>query len=226
MRGFSRALYDRLDLRCTGMEFATEMIIKASLRGAATAETPITLYRDGRVSHRPHLRTFRDGWRTLRLFLVYSPRWLFLVPGMMLIFFGLLGYALALPATRLAGMTLDVHTLLVASLALLLGYQTLLFSVFAKTFVIAERLLPPDPRLERAAAIVSLERGLLVGLGALVVGLGFIAQVAWSWRAQNFGPLDYPATMRVVIPGVTMAALGFQTILSSFFISLLGLRRL
>jgi hypothetical protein len=226
MRGFSRALYDRLDLRCTGMEFATEMIIKAILRGAATTETPITLYRDGRVSHRPHLRTFRDGWRTLRLFLVYSPRWLFLVPGLVLICLGLLGYALALPAARLAGMTFDVHTLLVASLALLLGYQTLLFSVFAKTFAIAERLLPPDRRLERAAAIVTLERGLLVGVAALAIGLGFIAQVAWSWRAQSFGPLDYPATMRVVIPGVTMAALGFQTILSSFFISLLGLRRL
>ena len=226
MRGFSRALYDRLDLRCTGMEFATEMIIKASLRGAATSETPITLYRDGRVSHRPHLRTFRDGWRTLRLFLVYSPRWLFLVPGLALICFGLLGYALALPAARLAGMTFDVHTLLVASLALLLGYQTLLFSVFAKTFAIGERLLPPDPRLERAASVVNLERGLLIGVAALAVGLGFIAQVAWSWWAQSFGPLDYPSTMRVVIPGVTMTALGFQTILSSFFVSLLGLRRL
>ena len=165
MRGFSRALYDRLDLRCTGMEFATEMIIKANMHAAAIAEIPITLHPDGRVSGRPHLRTIRDGWRTLRFFLIYSPRWLFLVPGFTLTFVGLMGYALALPGVRVSGASFDVHTLLVASLSLLLGYQTVLFGVFAKTFALAERLIPPDSRMDRLFAVVTLERGPAVRRG-------------------------------------------------------------
>src|SRR5262250_443097 len=124
MRGFTRELYDRLDQRCTGMEFATEMIIKASLYGEKIAEVPITLHPDGRKAHKPHLKTFRDGWRTLRFFLLYSPRWLFLMPGLLLVLVGLIGYALALPGITLAGMTLDAHSLLFASLAILCGCQS------------------------------------------------------------------------------------------------------
>ena len=128
-----------------GMEFATEMIIKASLRGEKFAEVPITLHRDGRVSHPPHLRTLRDGWRTLRFYLIYSPKWLFFVPGLVLALVGLLGYGLTVPGLTFGGVRFDVHTLLVASLALLLGYQTALFALFAKTFAISERLVPPIP---------------------------------------------------------------------------------
>lgn len=225
LRGFTRVLYDRLDLRCTGMEFATEMIIKASLYGERIAEVPITLRPDGRRSHPPHLKTFRDGWRTLRFFLLYSPRRLFLVPGLALIGLGLLGYGVALPGVTLSGITFDAHTLLFASLALLCGYQSLLFALLAKTFAVSERLMPPDPRLRRLLRVLTLERGLLVGAMALLVGLGLLLGAVNQWRSVDFGRLNYAHTMRWAIPGATLTALGFQTVLSSFFVSILLLRR-
>jgi glycosyltransferase involved in cell wall biosynthesis len=225
LRGFTKELYDRLDQRCTGMEFATEMIIKAGLFGARIAEVPIMLYPDGRKAHPPHLRTVRDGWRTLRFFLIYSPRWLFFYPGVLLMLAGILGYAVAMPGVAIRGVTFDAHTLLFASLALLMGYQSILFAVFAKTFAIRERLLPEDPRLLRFYRLIPLETGLLVGFGAFFIGLLLLLAAVNQWRVQHFGPLDYAHTMRWVIPGVTLAALGFQTILSSFFISILGMHR-
>lgn len=225
MRGFTRKLYDELDQRCTGMEFATEMLIKSTLRGARIDEVPITLHPDGRTSHGPHLRTFRDGWRTVRFFLMYSPRWLFLWPGLLLIAAGALGYALALPGARIGAAELGVHTLLVASLAVLLGYQSILFAIFSKTFAITTGLIPRDPRLERFYEHATLERGIVLGVAALLGGLALIAVPASRWAAQGFGPLVYPDTLRWVIPGVTLAALGFQTILSGFFVSILGMSR-
>ena len=225
MRGFTRALYMRLDLRCTGMEFATEMIVKASLAKARITEVPIRLHPDGRRSHGPHLRTFRDGWRTVRFLLMYSPRWLFLIPGATLIALGLLGYLLALPGFVLGGVAFDAHTLLVASLAILLGYQSILFAIFSKTFAIAEGLMPEDPRMNRLYELATLERGLLVGVGAFAAGLGLLAGALARWWQVEFGALDYASTMRLVVPGVTLAALGFQTVLSSFFTSILGMRR-
>jgi glycosyltransferase involved in cell wall biosynthesis len=225
MRAFSKDLYNRLDLRCTGMEFATEMIIKASLQGARMAEVPITLHRDGRQTHAPHLKTFRDGWRTLRWFLLCTPRWLFLTPGLGLILLGLLGYAVALPGVTIAGATLDAHTLLFASMFILCGYQSILFALFAKTFAVTEGLLPPDKRLNRFFELVNLEKGLLASGLAMAAGIVLLAIAVQEWRLAHFGRLDYAKTMRVVIPGVTLVALGFQTVLSSFFVSLLGMRR-
>jgi hypothetical protein len=225
LRGFTKELYERLGQRCTGMEFATEMIIKASLQGARILDVPVTLHPDGRRAHAPHLRTFRDGWRTLRFFLLFSPRWLFLVPGSVLILLGLAGYALAMPGTRIRGVSFDAHTLLFASLALICGYQAIVFAVFTKIFAIAEGLLPPDPRLMRVFQRVDLEIGLLAGAGAMVVGLGLLAAAINQWRLARFGPLEYAETMRWVIPGVTLTTLGFQTILSSFFMSVLGMKR-
>lgn len=225
LRGFTKQFYDELKLRCTGMEFATEMILKSSLFGRKIAEVPITLHPDGRKAHAPHLRTFRDGWRTLRFFLLYSPRWLFWLPGLVLILLGLLGYALAMPATRVLGVTLDAHTLLFASLAILVGYQSALFAIFAKTFAIAEGLLPMDRRVERFYRVATLERGLLIGAGALLAGTVLLGIAVNAWRVAGFGPLDYASTMRWVIPGVTLATLGVQTILGSFFASVLGMAR-
>jgi glycosyltransferase involved in cell wall biosynthesis len=225
MRGFTKAHYERLDQRCTGMEFATEMIIKSSLHDVRIAEVPITLHPDGRKSHGPHLRTFRDGWRTLRFFLLYSPRWLFLLPGLVLVLAGLLGYALVLSGATVLGAKLDAHTLLVASLSLLMGFQSVLFALFSKTFAISVGLMPEDSRLDRFYEYATLERGLLIGGVALVVGVGLIAGTALHWQSTGFGPLDYPRSMRWVIPGVTLAALGFQTILSGFFVSILGMSR-
>lgn len=225
MRGFTKELYERLDQRSTGMEFATEMIIKASLFGARVAEVPITLRPDGRTAHLPHLKTFRDGWRTIRLFLICSPRWLFLVPGGLLILLGSIGYGIAMPGLTFAGVAFDAHTLLFSSMALLCGYQAILFAVLSKMFGIRERLLPPDPRFEHLFRFATLEKALVVALAALVGAAFLLVGAVLQWREVDFGPLDYSSTMRRVIPGVTMAVLGFQTVLSSFFVSILGMRR-
>ncbi len=225
LRGFTKAMYERLDQRCTGMEFATEMIIKASLCGEKIAEVPITLYPDKRTSHAPHLKTFRDGWRTFRYFLMCSPRWLFVVPGGVFIAFGLLGYLVAMPGLRIGHSTFDAHTLLFASLAILCGYQCILFAIFAKTFATTEGFLPPDRHLERFFEVVNLEKGLVVAALAVLAGGSLLLVAVWQWWLTGFGHLDYARTMRFVVPGATLVALGFQTVFSSFFVSLLGMRR-
>src|SRR5262245_4212939 len=225
LRGFRKEFYNRLDQRCIGMEFATEMIIKAGIFGANVAEIPITLWPDGRKSHPPHLRTFRDGWRTLRFYLTYSPRWLFLYPGILASLIGLVGYAVALPATSFRGVTFDAHTLLFASLAILCGYQSITFAVLTKFFAIGEGLLPEDPRLTRLCKVANLEKGLLVGAGMLVAGIALLLVSINQWRLRDFGRLDYAETMRWVIPGVTLTVLAVQTVLNGFFASILGMRR-
>jgi glycosyltransferase involved in cell wall biosynthesis len=225
LRGFTRDLYDRLDQRCTGMEFATEMIIRAAMYRARIEEVPITLWPDGRKSHPPHLRTLRDGWRTLRSYLTYSPRWLFLYPGMICAFLGLLGYGIAMPGLTVGGITFDANTLLFASLAILVGYQSIMFAVLTKLFAIGEGLLPPDPRITKFFKSVNLERGLLLGAVALVFGAALLLDAVDQWRLVNFGRLDYARTIRWVIPGVTLTVLGFQTVLNSFFASILRMRR-
>jgi len=225
MRAFRRDFYESLDQRCTGMEFATEMIIKASLYQAKIAEVPISLHPDGRRSHPPHLRTFRDGWRTLRFFMMYSPRWLFLFPGSFLLLLGTLGYALALPGTTIGRVHIDVHTLLFASLALLCGHQAILFAFFTKTFAISEGLHPPDPRLERIMERFSLESGVALGLLAIAVGLVLLGGAVDQWLRVDFGNLEYRHTMRWVIPGATLTALGLQSFLGSFFVGILRMQR-
>ena len=225
MRGFSRGLFERLELRCTGMEFAVEMIVKSSLRRERIAEVPITLSPDGRKSHAPHLKTFRDGWRTLRFFLMFSPRWLFLYPGVLFVLAGLVGYSLALPGVSLGGVTFDAHTLLFATLAIIVGYQAILFAIFTKTFAMAERLMPEDPRMMRFFELVYLERGIALSMFSILAGASLLLLAVNHWRLARFGALDYAETMRLVIPGATLVALGFQTLLSSFFVSILGMAR-
>jgi glycosyltransferase involved in cell wall biosynthesis len=225
LRGFTKEFYQRLNQRCTGMEFATEMIIKASLFREKISEVPITLHRDGRKSHAPHLKTFRDGWRTLRFFLMYSPRWLFVIPGALLILLGLIGYTLAMPGARLGRVTFDAHTLLFSSLAIICGYQSILFAVFTKTFAVGEGLMPEDRYYNWFFRVANLERGIIIAGGAMLLGLTLLLAAVNEWRLVDFGHLEYAKTMRLVVPGVTLTALGFQTILSSFFVSILGLRR-
>ena len=225
LRGFTKSLYNRLHLLCPGMEFATEMIIKACLWGEKITEVPITLYPDGRKSHPSHLNTLRDGWRTLRFFMMYSPRWLFVIPGALLILLGLVGYGLAMPAVTLGGVTFDAHTLLFASLSILCGYQSILFAIFTKTFAIREGLMPEDLRMNRFFKVMNLERGLILASAALLIGLTLLLAAVFQWQATDFGQLDYTHTMRWVIPGATLTALGFQTILSSFFVSILGMAK-
>jgi len=221
LRGFRKSFYDSLDVRSHGMEFATEMIIRAGLSGGRLCEVPITLHPDGRQQHGPHLRTFRDGWRTLRLFMIYSPRWTFFIPGLTMIGLGLLGYLLAMPQVRIAGIAFDVHTLLVASLMVLLGYQAVMFAILARIFASRERMIPPAPTLER----LSVEIALFIGGGLTIIGIGLILAVVAMWYRVGFGPLDYPTTMRWVIPGVTMIAAGFQTILAALFVGVLKMHR-
>jgi glycosyltransferase involved in cell wall biosynthesis len=225
LRGFTKKMFLRLDQRCRGMEFATEMVIKASLLGERIAEVPITLHPDGRKSHAPHLKTFRDGWRTLRFFLLCSPRWLFLIPGAAMIFLGFLGYGVALPGLKIGRITFDAHTLLFASMFLLCGYQSILFAVFARTFAMTEGILPEQPLMKRLFEVVNLEKGLIASGAAMLIGGALLLAAINQWRVAHFGALNYATTMRYVVPGASLVALGFQTGLSSFFISILGMRR-
>jgi glycosyltransferase involved in cell wall biosynthesis len=225
MRGFTKALYDRLNLRSTGMEFATEMVVKASLYRERMTEVPIMLHPDGRTARAPHLRTFRDGWRTLRFFLLYCPAWLFLIPGVGLIALGLVGYGIAMPSVTIASATFDAHTLLIASLAVILGYQCIVFALFTKAFAITEGLLPPDRRLERFFRYATLERGILLGGIGVLIGILLLLSRVGEWASADFGELDYSVTMKWVIPGATLVVLGFQTIWSSFVVSILGMSR-
>jgi glycosyltransferase involved in cell wall biosynthesis len=225
LRAFTTSAYKRMRLRATGMEFASEMVVKASLKGMRITEVPVVLYPDGRT-RAPHLRTWRDGWRHLRFMLLFSPRWLFLYPGLALLAIGFLLSALLIPGPlAIAGVSLDIHTLLVAGFLALMGYQLVLFAVFTKFFAIREGFHPPHPMLERLFRYITLEVGL--GLGALMAlgGLaGLIAAVA-SWQAVGYGSLNPSITMREVIPAVVLMALGTQTIFASFFISILSIDR-
>ena len=218
MRGFGRDAILGLDLRTTGMEFASEMIVRASLAGLRITEVPTPLSPDKR-GRPPHLRTWRDGWRHLRFLLLYSPRWLFLYPGALLLVAGVISGALLLPTPR-------VHTLVYAAAAVLIGYQTVLFALFTKIFAINVGLLPEDPRLNRVFRVATLELGLAIGALLLLAGLAGSIWALAVWDATSFGELDASSvTMRIVIMSATAIALGFQTILSSFFFSILGLRR-
>lgn len=225
MRAFSRRAYDRWALRCVGLEFATEMIIKASLFRDRVAEVPVSFYPDRRRIRRPHLKNIKDGWRTLRLFLISCPRWLFLVPGGSAILLGLFGYYLGYRTTGFFGVRFDVHTILLASLIIIMGYQAVLFAGFTILFSINERFLPPDPKVKWLVRRINMERGLFVGLGIFLGGLAFLFSAFLLWKQNQFGSMDYQQAMRRVIPGVTMTAIGFQTVLSGAFMSILGMYR-
>ena len=225
MRAFRRDAYERWDLRCTGMEFATEMIIKSSLRRNPISEVPITLHPDGRTINKPHLKTIRDGWRTLRFFMFSCPRWLFLVPGGLLMGLGVIGYLAGYMNWTIGQVAFDLHTLLVSSLFVILGFQSILFAAFTLIYAIQEGFLPPDPRVSWLVSKISMERGLLIGAGTFSLGILLLLRTIWVWEIGGFGELDYQTTMPWVIPGVMLAALGFQAVLSGAFISILGMGR-
>ena len=225
LRGFRKAAISKLDLRTTGMEFASEMVVKASLNNLRIAEVPTTLSPDGR-SRPPHLRTWRDGWRHLRFLLLYSPRWLFLYPGALLMLAGLIVNAWLLPGPgKIGGITFDVHTLVYAAMAILVGFQAIIFAVCTKIFAISEGLLPEDPRLNRLFHWINLEVGLIAGSFLILLGLAGSIYALDVWGQRSFGPLEPTRTLRAVIPAVTCLTLGCQIVFSSFFLSVLGLRR-
>jgi glycosyltransferase involved in cell wall biosynthesis len=225
LRGFRKQAIEDLDLHTTGMEFASEMVVKAALSGLRMTEVPTTLAPDGR-DRAPHLRTWRDGWRHLRFLLLLSPRWLFLYPGIALILAGLALGLWLLPMPRQVGsVVLDLNTLLFAAMSVLIGFQSVIFAVFTKVFGITTKLLPEDPRINRLFRFVTLEVGLVTGALLIIAGAAAWAFGLWIWKAHHFGPLDPEETLRIVIPGLVMFAMGCQTLLSSFFLSVMGMKR-
>jgi glycosyltransferase involved in cell wall biosynthesis len=224
LRGFTKAAYRRMELITTGMEFASEMVIKSTLRDLRITEVPITLHPDGR-SRPPHLKPWRDGWRHLRFMLIYSPRWLFLVPGLALFFVGaIVAATLALTTLRMGQVEFDVGTLAVACMGAIIGLQLVAFAFFTKTFAIGEGLLPEDPKFSRLFKFFSLEKGIVAGLIILLGGAALLLHGFAVWKQASYGPLSYSANMRRLVPASTLLVIGIQVIFSSFFMSVLGLR--
>jgi glycosyltransferase involved in cell wall biosynthesis len=225
LRAFRRAAVARMDLRTTGMEFASELVVKATLFNMKISEVPVTLWPDGR-SRPPHLRSWRDGWRHLRFLLLYSPRWLFFYPGAVLALLGLLtGLIILRQPVTVGGVTFDVHTLLYSAAAIFIGVQSMLFALFARIFAMTEKLVPQDPQLERLFKFIDFEKGLIAGGVLTAVGLAGSLYALGDWGGHNFGPIDPSRTLRIVIPSVLSLVLGCQVTLASCFLSILGLAR-
>ncbi|GAB5401386.1 MAG: glycosyltransferase family 2 protein [Aureisphaera sp.] len=225
LRGFSKEAYQIMDLKTTGMEFASEMIVKSSLKNLKIAEVPTILSPDGR-SRPPHLNTWRDGWRHLRFLLLYSPRWLFLLPGALLMLIGLVfSILLFLGPLELGSLVLDVHTLLFTSCLFLVGFQFILFYGLTKVFTVENDLLPKSNKYDRLFHLITLEKGLIGG--ALLLGLGVFLSISayTTWQSINFGDIEGNSVLREVIAAVTVLLLGVQVILFSLFFSVLGLKR-
>jgi glycosyltransferase involved in cell wall biosynthesis len=224
LRGFTKTAFEKMDLQTTGMEFASEMVIKSTLKGLKISEVPITLHKDGR-SRPPHLKPWRDGWRHLRFMLLFSPRWLFLVPGIFLSLLGIIfAMRLSLGDFQVGGILFNVGTLAVACMTVIVGFQLVAFAFFTKVFAIAEGLLPDDPKLTRVFKIFTLEKGIILGLLVLLAGIVLLARSVWIWKQFGFGELSPEENLRRLIPAATLVVLGIQTIFSSFFMSALGLK--
>ena len=214
-----------MNLTSTGMEFASEMVMKATFGKLRMAEVPITLHKDGR-SREPHLRSWRDGWRHLRFMLLHCPLWLFFIPGMAITFGGIaLQMRVAAGPFRIGSIGLESNTLVVSSLAIVLGLQLICFALFARIFAVTQGFLPESRRLKVFESIFSLERGIWAGLAIGAVGLAQLCHAFWIWRATGFGPLPTADTLRLVIPATTSIACGMQMVFASFLISILRLPR-
>src|SRR6201994_3773955 len=224
LRGFNRDSVLALNLQATGMEFASEIVVKAALYGQRVTEVPPTLAKDGR-SRPPHLHTWRDGWRHLRFLMLFSPRWLFFLPGLALLVAGLVIGALVAPHPFSVGsVTFDVDTLVAASAMVVIGFQSVLFWLFTQVYAGSEGFLPEEPKVQRVLEKLSLERGLM--LGALI-GLAGLAGLIFSllyWNGQKFSHLNYEHSLRIMIPSVTALIVSCQVVLGTFFLSILGIK--
>ncbi|ODT65948.1 MAG: dolichol-P-glucose synthetase [Pelagibacterium sp. SCN 63-23] len=223
LRGFSRAAILDLNLRTTGMEFASEMVVKATLMQLDLREVPTTLKKDGR-SRPPHLRSFRDGWRHLRFLLLFSPRWLFLYPGLALLLLGLgFGGLLVAGPVRIGGITFNVHSFLVAALSIIMGVQSIAFAIIGRRFASRYGFIPRSGRHDRLLEALTLERILLAALLLMVLGLAALGWGFWEWARRDFGPLTSTATLRAVILAMTALVTGFQLMMSGFMSSMINI---
>ncbi len=223
MRAFKREAFEKLNLKCPGMEFASEMVIKASMAGLKIIDIPITYYPRGGDSK---LRAFQDGWRHIRFMFLFSPRWLFLIPGVFLFLSGgIMGTVLIFGNIKIGNIVFGVNTLLLCVMAVLIGFQLITFAIFTKIFAISEGLLPKDARIDRISHVIKLETGLLMGFIFILIGLGLIIGVFWYWKIHSFGALTPRDSLRITMPGVTILTLGIEIIFSSFFLSILGMKR-
>jgi len=225
LRGFQKDAYEKMDLKTTGMEFASEMVIKATLKGMKISEVPITLHPDGR-SRPPHLRSWRDGWRHLRFMMLFCPRWLFLIPGMVLtVAGGALLFLLAFGPVFLGRIRLDINSMLVAAMMLLIGFQLLYSAVFLRIYGFTQGFLPDQPDLRNLLRKITLEKGVVGGLVVGATGFFLLLAAFGSWMKTGFGALDPVTSARQVVPAVTLLALGVQVVFGSFFLSSLGINR-
>jgi glycosyltransferase involved in cell wall biosynthesis len=226
LRGFRQDIVALLDLKTTGMEFASEMVVKATIFKLNISEVPTTLQKDGRTRP-PHLRTWRDGWRHLRFLLIYSPRWLFLYPGVFLMLLGLFMSILIVqgPVDMFNQIYFDTNTLLYAGAFIIVGYQAVSFGVFTRAYAVQVGFLPEKDSLTKAAQIVSMELGLIIGIIILFAGMGGTFYSLYVWEQSHFGQLEYSKILRIVIPSVVAIIIGLQTILSSFLLSVLSVNK-
>jgi len=225
LRGFTKEAFYKMNLRTTGMEFASEMIVKASLENMKIAEVPTILSPDGRTRP-PHLNTWSDGWRHLRFLTLYSPKWLFFIPGLLLFLFGLATSVVLINGPLTLGATnFDVHTLLFTSGMLLVGFQFLLFYGLTKVYTVENGLLPKSNKYDDLFKYLSLEKGLIAGLLLIIIGITLSIIAYTNWQALNFGDITTNATLRLVIPATTTILLGVQVVLFSLFFSILGLKK-
>ncbi len=224
LRGFNRESVLGLGLRTDGMEFASELVIRATLNGLSRTEVPITLSRDGRT-RKPHLRTWRDGWRHLRFMLLYSPRWLFFYPGALS---AVIGFVICIGLMKgpltIGNITFDVHTLMAGMTMIVVGWILMSMAVFVRLYASRVGLLKRRDWLENMIDKFSLEYGLIIGACLMLVGIGLYGFGVFVWGKTDFGPLDYQETLRVIIPGTVFIIIGVQVFFSSFIISLLGIR--
>lgn len=224
LRGFRKSSILLLNLQTTGMEFASEMVVKAAMRGLKIVEVPTILHPDGR-SRPPHLRTWSDGWRHLKFLLLYSPKWLFFYPGIVLTILGILiSIPLLFGPVQLGRITLDINTLMYASLLTIIGMQSVLFSVFTHIFGVNSNLLPQDQVTDKFLSRAGLEQGLIIGAFMIILGFASSLGAVIYWSNNRFGDIDPTFSMRLVIPGAVLFTLGFEILFASFFISILNIK--
>ena len=225
LRGFSKEAYQKMNLKTTGMEFASEMIVKSKLKNLKITEVPTTLSKDGR-SRPPHLKTWSDGWRHLRFLMLYAPNWLFLYPGILFVFFGfILSVLLIINPLVFESFTLDIHTLLYCTTLIIVGIQFIIFYGLTKVFAVESGLLPKSNRYQTIFKYISLERGLILGVSILLLGFYLSYRGIILWKNLDYGNLNPSETLRIVIPAIALIQLGVQGILFSFFFSILGLKK-